>query len=86
MIQKLVLKVVENFSNVGIGLYGVLHKKFHILLLQDHLGRMVINGQFQRQFRNNYFIFKSNYFIIISFSINFHNNYFSPFLIIKFIL
>jgi hypothetical protein len=41
-----------------------------------------VPGPFQRQLKNNYLIFKLNYFIIISFFINFHNNYQSPFLIL----
>jgi hypothetical protein len=55
-----------NSSDVGTGLYGVLCKKFRMSLLHDHYGCMVVLGSFQRQFRNNYFIFKPNYIIITS--------------------
>jgi hypothetical protein len=55
-------------NDVGIGLYGVLCKKFHMSFLHDHSDHMVILGPFQRQFINNYLIFKPNYFITTSFS------------------
>ncbi len=55
-------------SDVGTGLYGVLCKKFHMSLIHDHFDGMVIPRPFQRQFINNYLIFKPNYFIITSFS------------------
>jgi hypothetical protein len=42
-------------------------KRFHMLLLHDHSGRMVVPGPFQKQFRNNYLIFKPTYFITIFF-------------------
>jgi len=58
----------NNSSVVETGLYEVLCKKFCLSLLHDHSGRMVIPGPFQRQFKNNYLIFKLNYFIITSFS------------------
>ncbi len=55
-------------SDVEIGLYGVLCKKNCMSLLHNHSDRTVILGPFQIQFINNYFIFKPNYFITISFS------------------
>jgi len=79
--------LILNSNDVGTGLYRVICKKFRMSLLHDHLGHMVIFGPFQRQFRNNYFIFKPNlFFIPIPFPINFHNNYLSPFLITTSIL
>ncbi len=61
-------EVISNSNDIGINLYGVICKKFHMSLLHDHFGCMVILGPFQRQFRNNYFIFKPIYFITPSFS------------------
>ncbi len=59
----------SNSSDVRTSSYGVLCKKFCMSLLQDdHYGHMVILGPFQRQFKNNYLIFKPNYFIIPFFS------------------
>jgi hypothetical protein len=43
-------------------------KKFGMLLLHDHSGRIVVSGPFQKQFRNNYLIFKPTYFITIFFT------------------
>jgi hypothetical protein len=81
------MKLRRHDSNdVGTGLYAVLCKKFRTSLLQDHSNRMVVPRPFQRQFINNYFIFKPNYFITTFFPINFHNNYLPPFLITTSIL
>jgi hypothetical protein len=55
-------------SDVGTGLYGVLCKKFCMSFLHNHIDRMVVPRQFQRQFINNYLIFKLNYFITTFFS------------------
>jgi hypothetical protein len=37
-----------NSNDIGTRLYGVLCKKFHMLLLHDHFARIVILGPFQR--------------------------------------
>jgi hypothetical protein len=46
---------------------GFFVKKF-MSLLHDHFGQMVVLGPFHRQFKNNFLIFKLNYFIITLFS------------------
>jgi hypothetical protein len=59
---------IHDSSDVGTGLYGLLCKKFHMLLLHNHFDHIVIPGPFQRQFINNYLDFKPNYFITTSLS------------------
>jgi hypothetical protein len=61
------MKQKGNSSNVGTGLYGVICKKFRMSLLHHRSGRMLILKPFQTQLKNNYLIFKPNYFIITSF-------------------
>ncbi len=51
------------FIDIGFGLFGIFCKKFCILLLHDHSGCMIVLGPFQRQLKNNYLIFKPNFFL-----------------------
>ncbi len=66
------MKVVINFFFLELKLningtpsiyMGFFAKKIHMSLLQDRFGHMAIPGPFQRQLKNNYLIFKPNYFI-----------------------
>jgi hypothetical protein len=45
------------------GLDGVFCKSLVCCFLHDHFDPMVIPGPFQKQFKNNYLIFKPNHFI-----------------------
>jgi hypothetical protein len=65
--ELLFILVFTNSTNVGTNLYGIICKMFRMLLLHDHSSHMVILVPFQRQLKNNFLIFKPNYFITTSF-------------------
>jgi hypothetical protein len=66
--ELLFILVLTNSTNVGTSSCGVICKKFRMLLLHDHSGCTIVLVPFQRQLKNNYLIFKPNYFLTTSFS------------------